>query len=123
MFGDTLTVTLDGSGGTARVCSKINQDAYSSEYLNRLSTDEIRVRIRHSKEALKPGEDYPMERHNVEFTQTVFATPTTPEFVRQIYVVIRNKPNDTLTDVTNLCEALPFWLTDANLDKLNIWEV
>jgi hypothetical protein len=123
MFGDTLTVTLDGSGGTARVCSKINQDAYSSEYLNRISTDEIRVKIRHSKEALKAGEIYPMERHNVEFTQTVFATSTVPEFVRQIYVIIRNKPNDTLVDVTNLCEALPFWLTDTNLDKLNIWEV
>jgi hypothetical protein len=123
MFGDTLTVTLDGSGGTARVCSKINQDAYSSEYLNRISTDEIRVRIRHSKEAAKAGQSYPMERHNVEFTQTVFATPTAEEKVRQIYVVIRNRADDALVDVTNLAEALPFWLTDANLDKLNIWEV
>lgn len=116
-------MTLDGSGGTARVCSKINQDAYSSEYLNRISTDEIRVKIRHSVEALKPGQLYPIERHNVEVTQTVFATLTAPEFVRQAYIVLRNSKNDSLTDVTNLNEALTFWLTDVVLDKLNIWEV
>lgn len=123
MFGDTITMTLDGSGGTARVCSKINQDAYSSEYLNRNSTDEIRVKIRHSVESLKPGQLYPIERHNVEVTQTVFATVSTPEFIRQAYVVFRNTKNDALVDVTNLNEALVFWLTDTVLDKLNIWEV
>lgn len=123
MFGDTLTVTLDGSGGTARVCSKINQDSFSSEYLNRISTDEIRVKIRHTKETLKSGQTYPMERHNVEFTQTVFATPTAEEKVRQAYVVLRNRADDAVLDVTNLGEALAFWLTDTNFDKLNIWEV
>lgn len=122
MLGDTFTVTLDGSGGTARVCSKINQDSYGAEYLNRTSTDEIRVRVRHSKEAIKAGEAYPFERHNVEFTQTVFAVGDVPEKVRQIYFVIRCKPDDTLVDITNLCEALMFWATDANLDKVVSWE-
>lgn len=123
MFGDTITVTLDGSGGTARVCSKINQDVYSSEYLNRTATDEIRVQIRHSTESLKPGQLYPLERHNVTFTQTVFATVSAPEFVRQVSTTIRNTKNDALVDVTNLGEAMSFWLTDTNYDKLNIWEV
>lgn len=32
MLGNTLTVTLDGSGGTAKTLQLINQDGYSSEY-------------------------------------------------------------------------------------------
>lgn len=125
MFGDTLTVTLDGAGGTARVCNKINQDQYSAEYLNRISTDEIRVKIRHSKESAKPstGELYPVERHNVLITQTVFATPSATEKFREISFTIRNRPDDAVLDVTNLGEAMCYFLTDTNLDKLYTWEV
>jgi len=122
MLGDTLTVTLDGSGGTARVCNKINQDAYSAEYVNRVSTDEIRVKVRHQKESAKKGELYPIERHNVTITQMVFATPTTTEKYREISFTIRNRPDDTLVDVTNLGEAMSYYLTDTILDKLYAWE-
>lgn len=123
MLGDTLTVTLGGSGGTARVCSKILEGNNSSEYLHRNSTDEVRVRVRHTKESPKDGELYPIERHNVEFTQTVFATPTTTEKFRQCYLVIRNRADDTAASVTDLGEAIAFWLSTANLDKLIVWEV
>lgn len=122
MFGDTLTVTLDGAGGTARVCNKINQDSYSAEYINRSSVDELRVKIRHQKESAKNGELYPVERHNVLLNQTVFATPTASEKFREVSFTIRNRPDDTLVDITNLGEALAYFLTDANLDKLFTWE-
>lgn len=122
MFGDTITVTLDGAGGTARVCNKINQDAYSAEYINRNTTDEIRVKIEHSKENAKAGELYPIERHRVMFSQKVFATPTATEKYREVYIIVRNRPDDAVLDVTNLGEALTYWLTDTNLDKLYTWE-
>lgn len=122
MLGDTITVTLDGSGGTARVCNKINQDAYSAEYLNRISTDEIRVKVRHQKESAKNGELYPIERHNVLISQTVFATPTATEKFREISFTVRNRPDDAVLDVTNLGEAMTYYLTDTILDKLYIWE-
>lgn len=121
MLGDTLTVTVGGSGGTARICSKINQDSYSSEYLNRLTTDEIRVKIRHSIEAgsaTKPK----MDRHNVEFTQTVFATSTVPERIRQCYIVVRNSSADDAALVSDMGESLSFWLTQANFLKIIGWE-
>jgi hypothetical protein len=122
MLGDTLTVTLDGSGGTACVCSKINQDAYSSEYLIKRTLDEVRVRVRHSKETVKVGAQ-PFDRHNVEFTQFVYPTEAKPLGVtRQVYLVIRNDPSDAVADVTNLGEALAYWATDANLDKIFGWE-
>jgi hypothetical protein len=122
MLGDTITITLDGSGGVPRVCSKINQDSYSAEYLNRLSTDEIRVKVRHQKESLKPGDTYPLERHNVLISQIVFPTVTTPERYREISYTIRNRPDDAVLGVTDLGEAMCFYLTDVILDKLYIWE-
>ncbi|UJQ85763.1 MAG: putative coat protein [Tuwendivirus faecivivens] len=121
MLGDTLTVTLGGSGGTARVCSKINQDSYSAEYLHRNTTDEVRVKVRHSIESgstTKPK----MDRHNVEFTQTVFASGDTPEKIRQAYLVLRNSASDDSALVSDLGEALSYWLTQANFLKVIGWE-
>lgn len=121
MLGDTLTFTLGGSGGTTKVLSKINQDSYSAEYLLRSSTDEIRARVRHSKEAVKNGSPA-MERHNVELTQTVFATATEPAKVRQSYIVHRAQVGDDLALSIDVCQALAFFLTEANLVKLTGWE-
>lgn len=123
MLGDTFTVTLDGSGGTAVVCSKINQDNFSAEYFKKDSGNlyDIRVRVRHSKES-PTKEGIVFDRHNVEITQTVYATATLPQYVRQAYAVIRNQAADDLVGITNVVEALSFWLTDANSDKLIGWE-
>lgn len=121
MYGDSITITLGGPGGTDRVLNKINQDNYSSEYLGRTSTDEIRMRIRHTKESSKNGND-PLDRHNVEVTQTVFATASDPEFTRQFYFIFRAMPNDTEADVVDVAEAVAHWTTSANLAKLLGWE-
>lgn len=122
MLGDTLTVTLDGSGGTAVVTSKINQDSYSAEYLKKQTNDEVRVRVRHIKETAKAGLTA-LDRHTVTFTQYVYPTEAKPLGVtREVQLIIRNDPSDTITDVTNLGEALTYWATDANLDKLFGWE-
>jgi hypothetical protein len=122
MLGDTLTVTLDGSGGTAVVTSKINQDSYAAEYLNKGATYEIRVRVRHSKETPK-ADGIAYDRHNVEFTQYVYPTALLPHGrTRQAYVVFRNEPDDDLAACTDLGEALTFWLTDANILKIFGWE-
>lgn len=125
MLGSTLTVTLDGSGGTARVCSLINQDANSSEYLNRGATDEVVVKVRHLRESAKVGELYPVERHNILFRHVVFATPTTTEKFREVSFTIRNRPDDAAVDVVNLAEAMSFWTVKANAnnEKLVAWEV
>lgn len=122
MLGDTLTVTLGGSGGTAVVTSKINQDGYSAEYLKKEALYELSVTVRHSKEAARSGQQA-FDRHNVLFEQFVYPTEARPLGTRrQVYVVIRNDPADTEADVTNLGEALAFWLSGANLTKLFGWE-
>lgn len=122
MLGDTLTVTYDGSGGTAVVCSKINQDAYTAEYLKKGTLDETRVKVRHLKETVKAGSQ-PFDRHIVTFTQYVYPTEAKPLGVtREVSLTIRNDPSDTEASVTDLGEALTFWATDANLAKLFGWE-
>jgi len=122
MLGDTLTVTLDGSGGTAVVTSKINQDGYSAEYLKKDTLYQTRVLVRHSHDTTKAGA-LKFDRHNVLFEQTVYPTTAAPlGFVRQISLTIRCQPDDTIADVTNLGEALTYWATDTVLDKLFGWE-
>lgn len=122
MLGDTFTVTLGGSGGTARVCNKINQDNYSAEYLNRNATDEVRVKVRHTTE--NPGSDgRKLDRHNVEITQTVYAVPdTSPEYRRVVSYTVRNFPDDTAADVVDVGEAMSYIMDDTLLTGLNGWE-
>jgi len=120
-FGDTLTITPDGTGGTDVVLARINNDAYTTEYFKPGTVSNYRVRIRHSKETVKAG-SVPYERHNVEFTEEVFAVGAVPAFTRQVYAVIRHKTGDTEADVTNLGEALSLFLSDTNLIKLFGWQ-
>jgi len=116
MLGDTLVVPhADGN----ITCVKINQDGYTSEYLKRGTTDETRVRVRHTKTAAtasKPAYD----RHNVEISQLVYAAGEAPEFSRKAYVVIEHQPDD---DDTKLADALADWLIGSTiLAKLFGWE-
>lgn len=120
-LGDTLTITLGGSGGTAKVLKKINQDGYTSEYYLPETNSSFRAKVRHTKESVKPNQ-VQYERHNVEFTETVYTSGNTPEFVRQAYVVIRHKVGDDAATVSNLGEALSFYLNEALYGKLIGWE-
>jgi len=121
MFGDSITINLGGAGGTARVLKKINQDNYSAEYLHRNSTDEVRMKVRHTTETSKNGKA-PLDRHNVVLSQTVFATLVDEELFREFYFVFRATPGDTEADVVDLAEGLAEWQVSANLIALLGWE-
>jgi len=113
MFGDTVGLTINSVSETL---TKINQDGYSSEYLERDSTSELRFKIRHSKVTVK-GKSY--DRHNVEIIETVFATATEDEFQRKAYFVFETLPKDGNAD---LMEALGTFADATNLAKLILWE-
>jgi len=118
MLGDTLTITVNA---VAKAMKKINQDAYSAEYLLREATQEFRTKVRHSKEKnLVSGQL--MDRHNVEFTQTIFPSVTYPTgYTRQVYTVIRNPNSDVATDVDLFSDGLADWVK-ANAAALVGWE-
>lgn len=123
MLGDTLTVTLDGSGGTDVVTSKINDsEPYTGEYLKKRSLDEVRIKVRHFTES--PQKDgRVLTRHIMTVTQYVYPTESIPMgLYREVSFTIRNQESDSIVDVTDLGEALALYLTDVNLDKLFGWE-
>lgn len=111
-FADPQSITVNA---VAKSLVRINQDGYSSEYFLREATLEYGFRIRNTS-FLRAG--VTIDRHNVEVTQTVYATPTVPSVTRKAYVVLENSRADTPADAINLLKALAGWLTDANITKM-----
>jgi hypothetical protein len=122
MFADPQTLTVNA---VAKNLVRINQDQYSSEYLLRSTTNEFRLKIRNSS-YLDKARKVMIDRHNVEFTETVFpVAPATLSTVRKTYFVLENQQGDTLADPTYDAAALFAWATassNANITKLANFE-
>lgn len=124
MLGSTLTVTLDGSGGTAKILPLINQDGYSSEYYLDDTIVTYRAKVRHSKDNVKAGTQ-PFDRHTVTFSRFLKPTEAAPlGRLTEIIFTIRTDPNETASDVIDLSEAMSFYMVKAGgiAAKLLGWE-
>lgn len=124
MLGSTLTVTLDGSGGTAKSLPLINQDGYSSEYFLDETTVQWRVKVRHSKDNVKAGTQ-PFDRHTVTFSRYLKPTEAAPlGRLTEVIFTIRTDPNEVAADVIDLSEAMSFYMVKAGgiATKLLGWE-
>ncbi|DAD51736.1 TPA_asm: coat protein [ssRNA phage Esthiorhiza.1_12] len=113
MLGSTLTITLDGSGGTAKVLPLINQDGYSSEYFLSETLVTYRAKIRHSSDNVKAGTQA-FDRHTVTFTTYVKPTAALPLGSQtDVIFTIRNDPNGVQSDQIDLSEAMSFYMVKA----------
>lgn len=124
MLGSTLTITLDGSGGTAKILPLINQDGYSAEYFLDEGTITYRARIRHGRDSVKAGSQ-PFERHTVIFERFVKPTAAIPlGSLSSVQFVIRNDPNGVPADIIDVSEAMSFYMVKAGgiATKLLGWE-
>nr|QDH90991.1 MAG: hypothetical protein H2BulkLitter121637_000002 [Leviviridae sp.] len=124
MLGSTLTVTLDGSGGTAKVLPLINQDGYSSEYFLDETLVTWRAKIRHSKDTVKAGTQA-FDRHTVTFQRYLKPVGTTaPGRLTEVIYTIRMDPIEVGSDVIDLSEAMSFYMVKAGgiAAKLLGWE-
>jgi hypothetical protein len=124
MLGSTLTVTLDGSGGTAKVLPLINQDGYTSEYFLDEATVTWRAKVRHSKDTVKAGTQ-PFDRHTVTFQRFLKPTTTYPlGNLTEVIYTIRTTPLEVQSDVIDLSEAMSFYMVKAGgiAAKLLGWE-
>jgi len=123
MLGTSLTITLDGSGGTAKVLPLINQDGYSSEYFLDDTTVTYRAKVRHSHDTVKAGSQA-FDRHTVTFTRYLKPVGTTPGSQSEITFTIRNDPNGTASDIIDVSEAMSFYMVKAGgiAAKLLGWE-
>jgi len=124
MLGSTLTVTLDGSGGTAKVLPLINQDGYSSEYFLDETLVTYRAKVRHSKDTVKAGTQ-PFDRHTVTFQRYLKPTTTYPlGILTEVIYTIRTSPVEVQADVIDVSEAMSFYMVKAGgiAAKLLGWE-
>lgn len=123
-LGSTLTITLDGSGGTAKVLPLINQDGYSAEYFLDETLVQYRAKVRHSRDTVKPGSQ-PFDRHSVTFSR--YVKPVSPSLVgslTEVTFTIRNDPNGVSADMIDVSEAMSFYMVKAGgiAAKLLGWE-
>nr|UJQ85237.1 MAG: putative coat protein [Leviviridae sp.] len=124
MLGSTFTVTLDGSGGTAKVLPLINQDGYGAEYYLDDTTVTYRTKVRHSKDNVKAGTQ-PFDRHTVTMSRFTKPTEALPlGSLSEISFVIRNDPNGVQSEIIDLSEAMSFYMVKAGgiAAKLLGWE-
>lgn len=124
MLGTTLTITLDGSGGTAKVLPLINQDGYSSEYFLDDGTVTYRAKVRHSRDNVKAGTQA-FDRHTVTFTRFLKPTEAIPLGSQtDITYIVRNDPNGAAADIIDVSEAMSFYMVKAGgvAAKLLGWE-
>lgn len=124
MLGSTLTVTMDGSGGTAKVLPLINQDGYSTEYFLDEGTITYRAKVRHSRDNVKAGTQA-FDRHTVTFSRFVKPTSLIPlGSLTEVIYTIRTDPNGVSGDIIDLSEAMSFYMVKAGgiAAKLLGWE-
>jgi len=113
MLGSTLTVTLDGSGGTAKILPLINQDGYASEYYLDEATVWWRAKVRHTTDSVKAGTQG-FDRHTVTFQRFLKPTVTFPlGLLTEIIYTVRNSPYEASADVIDLSEAMSFYMVKA----------
>lgn len=116
-FANPLVINY--AGGTKSL-PKINNDNYGSEYYLRESTQEFRIKIRHTTEQARAGKPS-VERHNVEFTRVVFATSEVAEITQQCYTVFRVQRGDSVADASELGAAMSDLLVEAKYTDLGNW--
>lgn len=124
MLGTTLTITLDGSGGTSKVLPLINQDGYTSEYFLDEGLVTYRAKVRHSRDTVKAGSQQ-FDRHSVTFSRYVKPTEVAPlGSLSEITHTIRNDPAGAPADVIDVSEAMSFYMVKAGgiAAKLIGWE-
>lgn len=113
MLGGSLTITLDGSGGTAKVLPLINNDNYSSEYFLDEATVWWKAKVRHSTDTVKAGTQG-FDRHTVTFQRFLKPTTTYPlGLLTEVIYTIRNSPFEVASDVIDLSEAMSFYMVKA----------
>lgn len=124
MLGSSLTITLDGSGGTAKILPLINQDGYSSEYFLDEATVTYRAKVRHSRDNVKAGTQ-PFDRHVVTFSRFVKPTEALPlGSLSEVSHTIRMDPNGVPSDIIDVSDAMSFYMVKAGgiAAKLLGWE-
>lgn len=120
MFANTLDLAILGSTITF---TRINQDKYSSEYLYKDSNGEIRFNIRNTSYVDKRRGNLRVDRHNVEFVFTSWATGgALHDTVYKTYAVFEVDSDASVTTASTIVPGVMAFLSAANVIKLGNFE-
>jgi hypothetical protein len=111
-YADPLVVTINS---VAKSLPRIKFDNYGSEYFLRETLQEFRMKIRNTNYTDAKGRS--IDRHNLEFTQTIYATSTAAAIDRKIYATFENIRSDTDAGLLQSLVGFVGVLTSANLQK------
>lgn len=117
-FADPLVLTI---GGSARNLARIDQGKGSSEYSYTDALMRITAVIRNT-EAKADSNGRVKQRHTISVRQTVFATATTPEFVRLGTFTTEHYFGDDVTAFDDVGIAVGGLATAPNILKLSNFE-
>lgn len=116
-FANPLVLTVNA---VAKNLVRINQDNYGSEYYLRETTQDWRVKIRHSEDRTVTGSGK-VHRSNIQVIQTVFGVAPAPDNVRSISITVTNGKADTAVDVGYLGAALSALMVAGRYEDLVGW--
>ena len=117
-FADPQSVTLQT---VARSLARIDAGKGQSEYSYTDATMRVTMVIRNTSS--KPDANGRVkERHTISLRQTIFATSTVPEFVRQASITVENYFGDDVTAYDDVAIAVAGLATSGNIAKLANFE-
>lgn len=117
-FTDPLPITI---GGVTKNLVRVDSGKYTSEYLLSEALQEFRGVIR-SQDLKAESDGRKRVRHNISLRQTIFATSTTAQVVRNASFVVEHYQGDDVTSFDDLALACAALVTVANVAKLNNYE-
>jgi len=123
MFANTIPVFWGTSGGLT--VTRINQDAYSSEYRLRSSNGDVTsLNIRHSKYSDKSRAGISVDRHNVEMTYVHPGDDASVQpYKAKAYLVFETDSNSSNPDFKNVVRGVAEFLSsDETIARLAAWE-
>lgn len=117
-FTDPQALTI---GGVTKNLVRVDQARGVSEYRLVEATQSFQMFIR--SQELKPETDGRRKwRHNISLKQTVFATTTTAELIRDALVTIVHYAGDDPAAFDDIAIAVAGMVTAGNIVKLNNFE-
>lgn len=111
-YADPLVVTINA---VAKSLPRVEFDKRTSTYFLRESSQEFLMKIRNTSYTSPSG--VLVDRHNLEFTQTIYATLTAAAVIRKVYITFDNNRSDTDAGLLQTLVGFVGFITPANLQR------
>jgi hypothetical protein len=121
MLSDPTSISLGGSGGSARSLARVAVDGNSAQYRFQSSTEKVVMNIKHNRAGSQQSGGM-VDRHYVQIVRTVFATASSKLRVYTASVSFTMTEGADTGDFEDVVASLAHFLSSTTVDKLIGWE-